>query len=165
MKKAARTQSRVSAPVFRDLTRKETEKLLERNHIGRIGFSFHDAVDIRPIGYVYSKGWIFGRTSEGDKLVTLRHNQWVAFEVDEVEGPLDWKSVIAHGTFYRLEPEGNEFDVRLYQKGLGTLRSVAPVVLTSSDPVPFRTEIFGISVDSMSGRSCSSSPAKRTGKT
>ena len=165
MKKAARTRTKAPTPVFRDLTKRETEKLLERNHIGRIGFSFHDAVDIRPIGYVYADGWIYGRTSEGDKLVTLRHNQWVAFEADEVEGPLDWKSVIAHGTFYRLEPEGNEFDMRLYEKGLDTLRSVSPLVLTSSDPLPFRTEIFGISVDSMSGRSCSSSPVKRGGKT
>lgn len=161
MKKSSRTQGRAPSPVFRDLTKRESESVLKRNHIGRIGFSFHDAVDIRPIGYVFDKGWIYGRTSEGDKLVTLRHNQWVAFEVDEVEGPFDWRSVIARGSFYRLEREGNEFDVRLYEKGLATLRSLMPSALTDADPVSFRTELFGISVDSLSGRSCSSKPKKR----
>lgn len=148
------------SPSFRDLTRRESESVLRRNHVGRIGFSFHDAVDIRPLGYVFDKGWIYGRTSEGDKLVILSHSQWVAFEVDEVEGPFDWRSVIAHGTFYRLDREGSEFDVRLYRKGLAALRRLMPTALTEADPVSFRTQLFGVSVDSLSGRSCSSRSKK-----
>lgn len=142
-------------PVFHDLSRAKSQKLLGRNHIGRIAFSFHDSVDIRPLSYVYTDDWIFGRTSPGDKLVTLRHNQWVAFEVDEIQGMLDWESVLAHGTFYRLEPEGAESDVRLYERALRSIRKLAPKTLTEGDPVPFRTELFGIAVDSISGRSCS----------
>ena len=156
MTKGVRTPTRRFTPRFRDMPKRDVEALLRRNYVGRIGFSFRDSVDIRPIGYVYDEGWLYGRTSLSDKLTTLRHNQWVAFEVDEVEGPFDWKSVILHGTFYRLESEGSEYDVRLYEKGLSTLRTLMPTALTENDPVPFRTEFFGIAIDSMSGRSCSS---------
>lgn len=142
-------------PVFRDMSKKESEALLERNNVGRVAFSFHDSVDIRPIHYVYSKGWLFGRTSAGDKLITLRHNQWVAFEVDEIEGPLDWQSVVVRGSFYRIRREGNVHDVRLYDRALAAVRSLSPDALTDRDPLAFRTEVFGISIESMSGRTCS----------
>jgi uncharacterized protein len=142
-------------PAFRDLTREESETLLARNHVGRIAFSFHDSVDIRPIHYVFDDGWLYGRTSPGDKLVMLRHNQWMAFEVDEVKGPLDWKSVVVRGTFYLLRDEGSVHDVRLYEKGLAAVRTLAPDALTDRDQLGFRTEVFGISIDSITGRSCS----------
>jgi uncharacterized protein len=146
---------KTAAPEFREMTSEEAEQLLARNHVGRIAFSFRDSVDIRPIHYVYSGEWLFGRTSPGDKLITLRHNQWVAFEVDEISGPLDWVSVIVHGTFYRLENEGSEHDRRLYDKALTAIRAIAPETFTDKDPVPFRTELFGIFITSISGRESS----------
>ena len=149
-----------SGPTFRDLTREESETLLARNHVGRIAFSFHDSVDIRPIHYVMDDGWLYGRTSPGDKLVTLRHNQWMVFEVDEVKGPLDWKSVVVRGTFYLLRNEGSVHDVRLHEKGLAAIRTLAPDALTDRDQLDFRTEVFGISIDSITGRSCSTKVKK-----
>jgi uncharacterized protein len=154
MKKAAVVTERAE-PVFRDLSKAGSEALLKRNSVGRVAFSFHDSVDIRPIHYVYADGWLFGRTSAGDKLVTLRHNQWVAFEVDEIEGPLDWQSVVIRGSFYRIQNEGNAHDVRLYAMALAAVRTLVPEALTDRDPLAFRTEVFGISIDSISGRSCS----------
>lgn len=142
-------------PVFRDLTKEESESVLACNHVGRMAFSFRDAVDIRPIHYVFDETWLFGRTSPGDKLVTLQHHQWVAFEVDEVTGPFDWKSVVAHGTFYRLEPSGAEADIKLFERGLRALEKLSPEIFSDTDPTPFRTELFGISLDSITGRSSS----------
>lgn len=142
-------------PEFRELSRKEVEAMLRRNHVGRIAFSFHDSVDIRPIHYAWRNGWLFGRTSPGDKLVTLRHNQWVGLEVDEISGPLDWASVVVRGTFYRLSPEGSVHDVRLYKRALRAIRELAPHTLRENDPLAFRSEFFGISIDSATGRSCS----------
>ena len=127
--------------------------------MGRIAFSFHDSVDIRPIHYVFDRNWIFGRTSPGDKLVTLRHNQWIAFEVDEVTGPLDWESVVVRGTFYPLAREGSMHDVRLYDAAVDAIRKFAPDAMTDHDPLGFRTEVFGISVDSVTGRSCTTKAA------
>lgn len=146
-------------PVLRALSDEEIEGFLARNHVGRIAFSFHDSVDIRPVHYVFHDGWLFGRTSVGEKLETLRHNQWVAFEVDEVEGALDWESVVARGTFHHLSPEGTEYDLRLYERAATLIREVAPDAWTRKDPVAFRTELFGIAIDSVTGRSCTTKPA------
>lgn len=148
-------QAPVGPLTFRDLSEDEANQLLDRNRVGRIAYSFLDSVDIRPIHYVRSDRWLFGRTSEGDKLTTLRHNQWVAFEVDEIEGPLDWKSVVAHGTFRALKPEGTTHDLQLYQRAKDAVRSFYPVAFTEDDHLAFRTEVFGIHIDSLSGRSCS----------
>jgi nitroimidazol reductase NimA-like FMN-containing flavoprotein (pyridoxamine 5'-phosphate oxidase superfamily) len=142
-------------PEFSELTAKEAEAVLRRNNVGRLAFSFRDSVDIRPVHFVWRKGWLFGRTSPGDKLVTLRHNQWVAFEVDEIEGPFDWRSVVVRGTFYRLSPEGSIYDVRLYRRAVRAIRTVSPRALTRDDPVPFRSAVFGIAIDKATGRSSS----------
>ncbi len=148
-------QAPVGPLTFRDLSEDEANDLLDRNHVGRIAYSFLDYVDIRPIHYVRSDAWLFGRTSPGDKLTTLRHNQWVAFEVDEIAGPLDWQSVVVHGTFRPLTPEGTAHDVSLYRRATDAVRSFYPVAFTEDDHLAFRTELFGIHIDSLSGRSCS----------
>lgn len=138
--------------VFRELSDDEIRALLGRNHVGRIAFSFHDRVDIRPIHYVYRDNWLYGRTSPGDKLVTLRHNQWVAFEVDEIHGPFDWESVVAHGSFYHVGEEGTPQHRELKQEALDIIRDFSPEAFRETDPVPFRTELFAIAIDSLSGR-------------
>src|SRR2546423_116632 len=93
-------------PVIRVLTLHESLDLLACNHVGRIAYAFHDRVDILPVHYVYDAGWIYGRTSEGTKLIALAHNPWVAFEVDVIRGLFDWESVVVHGSFHQLDPEG-----------------------------------------------------------
>lgn len=141
--------------VFRELSDDEIRALLGRNHVGRIAFSFHDRVDIRPIHYVYRDNWLYGRTSPSDKLVTLRHNQWVAFEVDEVHGPFDWESVVAHGSFYHVGKAGTPQDLELKQEALDIIRGFSPEAFRETDPVPFRTELFAIAIDSLGGRAAS----------
>jgi hypothetical protein len=139
-------------PSFSDLSHEECEQLLARNHVGRIAFSHGNRVDIEPMGYTYENGWLFGRTSPGTKLAALGHRPWVAFEVDEVQGRLDWQSVVVHGSFGILEAGGSEFDAQLFDRALALLRAVDPAMGTPDDPVPFRTVIFGIHADDMEGR-------------
>jgi nitroimidazol reductase NimA-like FMN-containing flavoprotein (pyridoxamine 5'-phosphate oxidase superfamily) len=140
---------------IRELENEEIHALLSRNHVGRIAFSLHDRVDIRPIHYVYADNWLYGRTSPSDKLVTLRHNQWVAFEVDEVKGPFDWKSVVAHGSLYHLTNESSPQLLEQRDVALTLLRSFVPETLRDTDPVPFRTELFAIAIDRVTGRAAS----------
>jgi nitroimidazol reductase NimA-like FMN-containing flavoprotein (pyridoxamine 5'-phosphate oxidase superfamily) len=142
---------------IREMTSREMHELLERNHVGRLGFSFQDRVDIRPVHYVYSDNWLFGRTSPSEKLVTLKHNQWVAFEVDEVTGPFDWQSVLAHGSFYHLTEDGAPHQQETRAEALKLIRKFVPEALRETDPVPFRTELFGIAIDTLTGRAASSS--------
>ena len=141
--------------MIRELEPDEIHALLSRNHVGRIAFSLHDRVDIRPIHYVFADNWLYGRTSPSDKLVTLRHNQWVAFEVDEVKGPFDWMSVVAHGSFYHLTDESTPQLLEQRDEALKLLRSFVPETLRATDPVPMRTELFAIAIDRVTGRAAS----------
>ena len=142
---------------IRELEPDEIQALLSRNHVGRIAFSLHDRVEIRPIHYAYADNWLYGRTSPSDKLVTLRHNQWVAFEVDEVRGPFDWMSVVAHGSFYHLTEESTPHLLEQRAEALKLLRSFVPETLRETDPVPLRTELFAIAIDRVTGRAASTS--------
>lgn len=132
------------------------DELLSRHNVGRIAYSLRDRVDIEPISYIYEEGWIFGRTSAGTKLDVLARRPWVAFEVDEVTGPVDWNSVVVHGTFYHLEPEGTDSDKVRFKKALAAVRRVMPEAFDEGDPVAFRDVLFGIHIDRMSGRASSS---------
>jgi nitroimidazol reductase NimA-like FMN-containing flavoprotein (pyridoxamine 5'-phosphate oxidase superfamily) len=147
-------QSRPVA-VFRDLTRAESEAILSRNHVGRIAYSFHDRVDVEPIHYVYDEGWIYGRTALGAKLVTLSHHRWVAFEVDEIEGLFDWRSVIVHGAVYVLGGDDPALADPALAHGLALLRRLLPETLTEADPAPFRTVLFRVYASEITGREAS----------
>jgi uncharacterized protein len=146
----------IPRPTFRDLDADECRALLARHHVGRLATSHRDRVDIIPIHYVYEDGWIYGRSAAGTKLETVTHNRWVAFEVDEVDGPFDWRSVVVKGGFYFLRPEGSSQEQELYEKGVAVIRRMVPVAFTDRDPLPERAIIFRIHVDELTGRAASS---------
>lgn len=146
-------------PVFRALDPDECAVMMSGHHVGRIAYTFHDRVNIEPIHYVLDEDWIFGRTAEGAKLLTLCHHPWVAFEVDEVEGPFDWRSVVARGTFCPLRPIGTPGERATYARALDAIKRITPTAFTPDDPVPERNVIFGIAVHELTGRAASSSRA------
>jgi hypothetical protein len=148
----ARRSNPAIGPTFRTLDKTECERVLSRNHVARVAFSFHDKVDIEPVHYVYDHGDLFGRTSPGSKLTTLAHNHWVAVEVDEVDGLFDWRSVVVHGAFYTVSPDVPGAESEAWSRGVELLRALIPETGTADDPVPFRTIVFQIHVESMTGR-------------
>ena len=137
-----------------DLTRDEAILMLQRNHVGRLAFTFHDRVDIEPFSYVYADGWLYARTSPGTKLNTVQHHPWVAFEVDEVHGRFDWRSVVVRGTIYFLDTAGT--DRTDYDNAVEILRSADADALTDSDTAPHRQVLFRIHADEITGRQASS---------
>jgi nitroimidazol reductase NimA-like FMN-containing flavoprotein (pyridoxamine 5'-phosphate oxidase superfamily) len=147
-------------PLIHELSQAACLALLARRDVGRLAFSFNDRVDIQPVHYVYDAHWIYGRTSEGAKLVTLAHNRWVAFETDEVSGPFDWASVVVHGTFQRLDGHVTRAEAAVAAHAETLLRRIVPATLTSADPVPHRMVLFRVSVGEISGRSATSSDAR-----
>lgn len=142
-----------SSPMIHVLSHDECVALLCRHDVGRLAFTFHDRVDIQPIHYIYEGGYLYGRTSEGAKIETLAHNRWVAFEVDEVRGTFDWVSVVVRGAFYRLDLDSAVFDERrTAAHAAALLHNVVSNTLEVGDPVPFRTVLFRIHADEVSGR-------------
>jgi nitroimidazol reductase NimA-like FMN-containing flavoprotein (pyridoxamine 5'-phosphate oxidase superfamily) len=140
-------------PRVRELDHDESVAILARNHVGRIAFGQGHRIDIEPIHYVYSDGWIYGRTSHGAKLEATGY-AWspVAFEVDEVEDVFRWRSVVVHGGFYTVPPQGAAWQEAQWQKGVELLRQIVPESMTSEDPVPHRNIVFRIAVQEITGR-------------
>lgn len=150
------TIKRQLKPLFTTLSDGESLKLLRRNKIGRIAYSLHDRVEIVPLHYVLRDNWIYGRTSPGGKLETLRHNQWIAFEVDEIDSLFEWRSVVVHGQFYHLQPGFPQH--AKWEEALEMVRTIVPETFTEEDPVEHRTELFRIWIGEVSGRMAALQP-------
>lgn len=140
------------APRFHSLGPGEIEEMLRRNHVGRLAFARGQQVDITPIHYVYDGGWIYGRTSEGAKIEATSPWHPVAFEIDEVEGLFDWRSVVVRGGFYVIPEEGAAWEHEVRMKAVGLLRRLIPATFRDEDPTPERTLLFRIAVQEATGR-------------
>lgn len=137
-------------PRFSDLDAGDAEALLARHHVGRLAFTHDGHVDVEPIHYVRRGEWIFCRTAPGTKLTALGKLPWVALEVDEIEGPFDWRSVVAQGTVYLV---GDLPDQRTtHAEVLAAIREFHAEALTPDDPVPERTTLLRIHVRALVGR-------------
>jgi len=147
--KETRTTERLH---FRELTPDECHALLARHQVGRLAFAHKDRVDIEPIHYVFDDGWLYGRTSPGTKLEVVARNRWVAFEVDECDGPFDMQSVVVKGGFYFLRNEGSEQEAEVYAHAVRLLRRIIPGTLTPDDPMPDRAVVFRIHIGELTGR-------------
>jgi nitroimidazol reductase NimA-like FMN-containing flavoprotein (pyridoxamine 5'-phosphate oxidase superfamily) len=130
----------------------EATAILARNRVGRIAYILRDHADIEPVGYVFADGVINLRTSPGAKLDALKHQPSVAFEVDEIAGPFDWRSVVVHGTVYLPDPGGSEVDRQAHAEALRRLHGAYGGALTEDDPAAFRTVVLRLHVVRIEGR-------------
>jgi uncharacterized protein len=141
-----------SRAIIRPLSRRACDIILKRNTLGRVAFSRRDRIDIQPLHYVLLDGWLYGRTSQGLKLATVARNRWVAFEVDEVDGPFEWRSVVVHGAWYRRTSDSPPIERAGWEAGLAALTQLVPGSFTPDDPVPLRTVLFRIHLTEVTGR-------------
>jgi nitroimidazol reductase NimA-like FMN-containing flavoprotein (pyridoxamine 5'-phosphate oxidase superfamily) len=147
-------------PLIRTLDRDECIAILARNHVGRIAYAWRTHVDIEPLHYVYHDGWLHGRTSYGAKLDAIGTTWWpVAFEVDEVEGLFRWRSVVVHGGFYTVVDDGVEVHAEEWRTTVELLRTLIPETFAEDDPVAFRTVVFRMAVQEVTGREAVPGPA------
>jgi hypothetical protein len=129
----------------------EAESLLRRQQTGRLAFVGKERVTIVMVTYVYGDGWIYARMPQDSVWNALRHNQWVAFEVDEVHAMYDWRTVTIHGSVQFLDNDRASPDWKAYNQAAEKIRSVAPWILTPDDPIPERTQLYRIYIDDMVG--------------
>ena len=139
-------------PMFSSLSDAECHAFLARNHTGRLAFVNSNRVDIEPVSYVAEGAWLFMRSASGTKLESLAHTPYVAFEVDEVKGPFDWRSVVARGTIYWMADDGRYVDETIVERAIEALRSFQPYALREQDPTPFRRTVYGLHIDLLTGR-------------
>jgi len=145
-------------PQFRILPRQECESLLARNSVGRVAFVRGNRVDIIPIHYVFAGGALCGRTARGTRLEETSINfsdSWpVAFEVDEVEGLFQWRSVVVHGNLHAAAEGDAEWqrNARVWEEAMRSFRTLIPDAFTEDDPTRLRDILIRIDVAELSGR-------------
>ena len=149
----ARPLARSPGPRIGALTGEDCEAMLDRHQVGRLAYAFGPRVDIIPIHYVRDGAWLYGRTSPGGKIDAWMRSRWIAFEVDEVRGPLEWTSVVVHGGLYIIDADGSEEAAETLHHAIEVLRRVVPETGSEQDPVPERSIIFRIHLDEVEGRS------------
>jgi nitroimidazol reductase NimA-like FMN-containing flavoprotein (pyridoxamine 5'-phosphate oxidase superfamily) len=148
-------------PRFAVLSKAACRTVLRRNRVGRLAYMNGRMLDIEPIGYAMAGDWVFARSAPGAKLAALARKPYAVFEVDEVDGPFDWRSVVAHGTVYRLSPEGSALQRREYQRAVRAIQRLSPKAFRKDDPVPDREIVYGMRIHQIDGRVARSTPARR----
>ena len=128
------------------MTPEEIEATLGRVGTGRIACSLNDRPYVVPISYVYADGSIYAFSALGRKVRVMREQPLVCFEVEEIDGPTSWRSVIVEGRYEELADEAERQDaLKRLANGSGSL--VPRIPEASSGAVVFR-----LRPETMSGR-------------
>lgn len=91
----------------------EIERMLSQEFVGRLGCSAGGRPYVVPVAYAYHGGCVYSHTTEGLKIRIMRRNPNVCFEVDRVQDEVNWRSVVARGTFEELHGPAAEDAMRL----------------------------------------------------
>ena len=136
----------------REMTRDEALALVAKHHVGDVGITFHDILRLKLCNYIYSEGWLYARTELGDNVVMARHHPWAAFQISEIDGIYDWRSVEVSGVLEFLSPDENGSGWFEYENAVRLLQSAIPEVLTADDPMPQRVQLLRVHADNIFGR-------------
>jgi nitroimidazol reductase NimA-like FMN-containing flavoprotein (pyridoxamine 5'-phosphate oxidase superfamily) len=107
--------------VLGQLTSEEIDQVLHSESIGRIGCYAFGRPYVVPITYAYDGIAVYGHSREGLKLRAMRSHPDVCFEVDRMDSPSSWKSVIAMGTFAELTAKQAELAMEILRRRLAPL--------------------------------------------
>jgi len=81
----------------REMSREEIARLLGRGWYGHLGCTRDGHPYVVPMSYAYDGGDVYFFTTEGTKTEFIAANHEVCFQVEEVESPDDWQSVMLTG--------------------------------------------------------------------
>lgn len=141
------------------LNNEQIDTLLRSQLVGRLGCHGHGMTYIVPVNYAYDGESIYGHTREGLKMKLLDENPIVCFQVDVIDDMANWRSVILHGEFEKLEGKESQRALQLlanrmmpFKSGESSLPKFGMEKLhTQLKPlVPFIT--YRISIQQRSGR-------------
>jgi uncharacterized protein len=139
------------------LTKNQCERILLGSMIGRIGCHSAGKTYVIPVTYVFDNGYIYAHSREGLKVKMMRKNAKVCFQVDQIEGMTNWRSVILWGKFEELKAGDQEKARRILIGGFEAFHlseSVTPDIGTLEvNPHKEKRPVFyRISIDEMTGR-------------
>jgi hypothetical protein len=146
------TMTSIRGPRIRELSERQMQCVLARNHVGRVAFQSDGRVELFPVHYVYADQVLYGRTSFGTKYLSWLVRPDVVFEMDESPGLFDWRSVVVRGTLSILRMRGARAEPFAYWNAVAAIRSLLPTAFTELDPTPHRFAVFRIQPSEITGR-------------
>jgi nitroimidazol reductase NimA-like FMN-containing flavoprotein (pyridoxamine 5'-phosphate oxidase superfamily) len=105
-----------------ELTSEQIDQVLRAETLGRIGCVADDWPYVVPVTYAYDGEHVYVHSAEGMKLRAMRARPAVCFEVEQVRGPRDWRTVIARGYFEPLWRDVDEYAMKLLASRFASTR-------------------------------------------
>lgn len=87
------------------LTTDQIENVLRSEIIGRIGCYSQHELYVVPVTYAFHEGCIYAHSQEGRKILMMRENPHVCFQVDAMDDMTNWRSVLVWGDYQELKSE------------------------------------------------------------
>lgn len=88
--------------MFIQLSKKESESLLQEGHIGHLGCVTERGPYVVPVHYIFHDGNLYIHSRVGEKIRALRLNPRVCLQVEEVQDATHWRSAIAFGAYEEI---------------------------------------------------------------
>ena len=85
--------------MFLRLDEAESLELIGRARVARLGCIVEGGPYVVPINCYYEDGCIYSHSLPGKKISALRENPKACLQFDEIENDLEWRSVLAFGTY------------------------------------------------------------------
>jgi nitroimidazol reductase NimA-like FMN-containing flavoprotein (pyridoxamine 5'-phosphate oxidase superfamily) len=140
-----------------ELTTAEIDQVLRAEVLGRIGCIVDGWPYVVPINYVYENRTVYGNSFEGMKLRAMRNDPRVCFEVEQIRGMANWRTVVIRGRFEELIHDERERAIDIIAMRIARMETSASTRLIQQDDV-FRREgfhrpvLFGIRIQEVYGR-------------
>jgi nitroimidazol reductase NimA-like FMN-containing flavoprotein (pyridoxamine 5'-phosphate oxidase superfamily) len=100
------------------LGEEDSLEILREGTLGRLGCIASGWPYVVPVNYFFDGKDIYVHTLPGKKLDALRSNPRVCLQVDKINDPYNWRSVIAYGTFEEISAEETRENIltRMYSR-------------------------------------------------
>jgi nitroimidazol reductase NimA-like FMN-containing flavoprotein (pyridoxamine 5'-phosphate oxidase superfamily) len=129
----------------RPLTDHESQALLLEGRLGRLGCIANGEPYVIPINYVFEDGFIYSHSLPGRKIDALHAQPRACLQVDMIESDVEWRSVIAYGTFEEVKLPSERIGIlgKLLSRfpKLTPVESVVAQDAAAPDPVVFRIRV------------------------
>lgn len=136
--------------MFVRLREDESIALIERAKVARLGCIVDGGPYVVPINCYYADGSIYSHSLPGQKISALRENPKACLQFDKIDNDLEWRSVLAFGTYEEVSNPTERSDIM--NKLLQRFPMLTPVESAIAEDAGYPTVIvYRIRIDRITG--------------
>ena len=142
-----------------ELSQAESERILTRSDLGRLGCARENQPYIVPIHFSFDAGrrCLYAFSAVGQKIDWMRDNPKVCVEIDDVSDKDHWTTVLIFGRYQEIDDSPTDQAARRVVQELFSTRAEwwFPAAGKVGPREPHPTVIYRIHIDRMTGRRAS----------